>query len=106
MYRFVIFGFVAHVVMISTGAIWARDLWGSYWSWDPVETWSLLSGLLYGLWIHLRLALRWHGARMAWLAVGTLVTVLFAFWGTNLLGSTSHSLDDLTLRAAPEEGTD
>jgi ABC-type transport system involved in cytochrome c biogenesis permease subunit len=78
----------------------------SYWSWDPVETWSLLSGLLYGLWIHLRLALRWHGARMAWLAVGTLVTVLFAFWGTNLLGSTSHSLDDLTLRAAPEEGTD
>jgi cytochrome c-type biogenesis protein CcsB len=102
MYRFVIFGFVAHVVMISSGAIWARDLWGNYWSWDPVETWSLLSGLLYGLWIHLRLALRWHGARMAWLAVVTLVTVLFAFWGTNLFGGTSHSLDDLRLRAAPE----
>ena len=102
MYRFIIFGFVAHVVMISSGAIWARDLWGHYWSWDPVETWSLLSGLLYGLWIHLRLALRWHGARMAWLAVVTLVTVLFAFWGTNLFGGTSHSLDDLRLRAAPE----
>jgi cytochrome c-type biogenesis protein CcsB len=102
MYRFVIFGFIAHVVMISSGAIWARDLWGHYWSWDPVETWSLLSGLLYGLWIHLRLALRWHGARMAWLAVVTLVTVLFAFWGTNLFGGTSHSLDDLRLRAAPE----
>ena len=102
MYRFVVFGFVAHVVMISSGAIWARDLWGHYWSWDPVETWSLLSGLLYGLWIHLRLALRWHGARMAWLAVVTLVTVLFAFWGTNLFGGTSHSLDDLRLRVAPE----
>ncbi len=62
-YRFVVYGFVAHVVMIATGAVWARDLWGSYWSWDPVETWSLLSALLYGLWIHLRLALRWRGAR-------------------------------------------
>ena len=102
MYRFVVFCFVAHVVMISSGAIWARDLWGHYWSWDPVETWSLLSGLLYGLWIHLRLALRWHGARMAWLAVVTLVTVLFAFWGTNLFGGTSHSHDDLRLRVAPE----
>jgi ABC-type transport system involved in cytochrome c biogenesis permease subunit len=102
MFRFVIFGFVAHVVMITTGSIWARDLWGSYWSGDPVETWSLLSGLLYGLWIHMRLTLRWRGGRMAWLAVGTLVTVLFAFWGTNLLGGTSHSLDDLSLKV-PEE---
>jgi cytochrome c-type biogenesis protein CcsB len=105
-YRFVVYGFVAHVVMITTGAIWARDLWGSYWSWDPVETWSLLSGLLYGLWIHLRLALRWHGARMAWLAVVTLVTVLFAFWGTNLLGGTSHSLDDLSVRTPTAETSD
>ncbi len=103
MYRFVVFGFVAHVMMISSGAIWARDLWGNYWSWDPVETWSLLSGLLYGLWIHLRLALRWRGARMAWLAIGTLVTVLFAFWGTSMLGGTSHSLDDLSLKTPVEE---
>jgi cytochrome c-type biogenesis protein CcsB len=105
MFRFVIFGFIAHVVMITTGSIWARDLWGSYWSWDPVETWSLLSGLLYGLWIHLRLTLNWRGGRMAWLAIGTLVTVLFAFWGTNLLGGTSHSLDDLSLKV-PEEAQD
>jgi cytochrome c-type biogenesis protein CcsB len=102
MFRFSIFGFVAHVVMISSGSIWARDLWGAYWSWDPVETWSLLSLLLYGLWIHLRLTLRWRGRRMAWMSVGMLVTVLFAFWGTNLLGSTSHSLDDLSLKL-PEE---
>jgi cytochrome c-type biogenesis protein CcsB len=102
MFRFVIFGFVAHVVMISSGSIWARDLWGSYWSWDPVETWSLLSGLLYALWIHLRLTLRWRGHRMAWLATGALLTVLFAFWGTNLLGSTTHSLDDLKLRVPAE----
>lgn len=102
MLRFIIFGFVAHVVMIASGCIWARDLWGNYWSWDPVETWSLISGLLYGLWIHLRLTLKWRGSRMAWLAVGTLVTVLFAFWGTNLVGGTKHSLDDLKLKTPVE----
>ncbi len=104
-FRFIILGFLAHVVMIATGSIWARDLWGTYWSWDPVETWALLSGLLYGLWIHLRLTLDWRGRRMAWLSVGALVTVLIAFWGTSVMGPTSHSLDDLRLRV-PEVTTD
>lgn len=103
-FRFIILGFLAHVVMIATGSIWARDLWGTYWNWDPVEIWALVSALLYGLWIHLRLTLGWRGRRMAWLAVATLVTVLVAFWGTNLIGTTSHSLDDLRLRTPPEEG--
>jgi cytochrome c-type biogenesis protein CcsB len=104
-FRFIIFGFIAHVVMVASGSIWARDLWGSYWSWDPVETWSLLSALIYGLWIHLWLSLRWRGRRMAWLAVGSLVTVLFAFWGTTMFGTTTHSLDDLSLRV-PEAAAD
>ena len=103
MFRSIVFGFVSHVVMIATGAIWARDLWGNYWGWDPVETWSLLSGLLYGLWIHLRVGLHWRGRRMAWLAVAALPTVLFAFWGTSMFGGTSHSLDDLRLKAPGEE---
>ena len=103
MFRSIIFGFVGHVVMISTGAIWARDLWGNYWNWDPVETWSLLSALLYGLWIHLRVGLHWRGPRMAWLAVAALLTIVFAFWGTSMLGGTSHSLDDLRLKAPGEE---
>jgi len=102
-FRSIIFGFVGHVVMISTGAIWARDLWGNYWNWDPVETWSLLSVLLYGLWIHLRVGLHWRGRRMAWLSVAALLTVVFAFWGTSLFGGTSHSLDDLRLKAPGEE---
>jgi cytochrome c-type biogenesis protein CcsB len=103
LFRSIVFGFIGHVVMIASGCIWARDLWGSYWSWDPVETWSLLSGLIYGLWIHLRVGLNWRGPRMAWLSVAALVTVLLAFWGTNLLGGTSHSLDDLRLKAPGEE---
>jgi len=101
-FRFITLGFLAHVVMIASGSIWARDLWGSYWNWDPVETWSLLSGLLYGLWIHLRLTLRWRGRRMAWLAMAFLAGVLIAFWGTSLFGTTSHSLDDLRLRTSQE----
>jgi cytochrome c-type biogenesis protein CcsB len=101
-FRFITLGFLAHVVMIASGSIWARDLWGSYWNWDPVETWSLLSGLLYGLWIHLRLTLHWRGRRMAWLATVFLATVLIAFWGTSLFGTTSHSLDDLRLRTSQE----
>jgi len=103
MFRSIVFGFIGHVVMIATGAIWARDLWGNYWGWDPVETWSLLSALLYGLWIHLRVGLHWRGRRMAWLAVAALSTVLFAFWGTSMMGGTSHSLDDLRLKAPGEE---
>jgi ABC-type transport system involved in cytochrome c biogenesis permease subunit len=102
-FRSIVFGFVGHVVMIATGSIWARDLWGTYWNWDPVETWSLLSALLYGLWIHLRVGLGWRGRRMAWLAVVALLAVVFAFWGTNLMGGTSHSLDDLRLKAPGEE---
>jgi len=102
-FRAIVFGFIGHVVMIATGAIWARDLWGNYWNWDPVETWSLLSALLYGLWIHLRVGLHWRGRRMAWLSIAALLTVVFAFWGTNLFGGTSHSLDDLRLKAPGEE---
>jgi len=101
-FRSIIFGFIAHVVMIAAGCIWARDLWGTYWSWDPVETWSLLSAVLYGTWIHFQLNARWSGRRMAWLAVAALLTVVFAFWGTNLLGATKHSLDDLQLRTPTE----
>jgi len=102
-FRSIIFGFIGHVVMITTGAIWARDLWGNYWNWDPVETWSLLSVLLYGLWIHLRVGLHWRGRRMAWLAVAALLTVVVAFWGTSMFGGTSHSLDDLRLKVPGEE---
>ncbi|KKK60054.1 hypothetical protein LCGC14_3028190, partial [marine sediment metagenome] len=49
MFRFVLYGFIADAIMIVSGAIWAKDLWGNYWAWDPVEVWSLISWLLYGL---------------------------------------------------------
>jgi len=85
MFRYVVFGFITDAVMIATGAIWAKDLWGSYWSWDPVETWSLVSWLLYGLVIHLRVSLGWRGRKLAWLTIAAIIGVLVSFWGVNFI---------------------
>jgi cytochrome c-type biogenesis protein CcsB len=85
MFRSTAFGFVTDGIMIAAGSIWAKDLWGSYWSWDPVETWSLLSWLVYGLALHLRTTLGWRGRKLAWVLVLAIVTVLVSFWGVNLV---------------------
>ncbi len=85
MFRSTAFGFVMDAIMIAAGAIWAKDLWGSYWSWDPVETWSLLSWVIYGLVLHLRTTLGWRGRPIAWILVFAVVTVIVTFWGVNLV---------------------
>ena len=89
MFRATAFGFVTDAIMIAAGSIWAKDLWGSYWSWDPVETWSLVSWLVYGLALHLRTTLGWRGRRLAVVLVVAIVTVLVSFWGVNLVMSGS-----------------
>lgn len=89
-YRSVLFGFVANAVMIATGAIWANRLWGSYWSWDPVETWSLITWLAYGLYLHLRLTFGWRGRKAAWLAIVALLGVMMSFWGVQFVPTTWH----------------
>jgi cytochrome c-type biogenesis protein CcsB len=85
MFRSTVFGFITDAVMIAAGSIWAKDLWGSYWSWDPVETWSLLSWLIYGLALHLRITMGWRGRKLAWLLVIAIAGVLISFWGVNLV---------------------
>ncbi len=79
--RLILFGFFSETIMIGSGAIWAHGLWGRYWGWDPVETWSLISWLLYGLNLHLRLTYGWRGKRAAYLAVISLVSVIALFFG-------------------------
>lgn len=88
-FRYVVFGFITDTIMISAGAIWAKDLWGNYWAWDPVETWSLISWLTYGITIHLRVTFGWREKRLAWLAIGALSTVIICFFGVNLVVNTS-----------------
>ncbi len=91
MFRFVVYGFIADAIMIIAGAIWAKDLWGSYWGWDPVEVWSLISWLLYGLSIHLRVTLGWRGRKLAWFMMFLLITVIITYWGIDaVVENTRH----------------
>jgi cytochrome c-type biogenesis protein CcsB len=92
MFRATAFGFVTDGIMIAAGSIWAKNLWGSYWAWDPVETWSLLSWIVYGLALHLRTTLGWRGRPLAWLLVVAIVTVIVSFWGVNVVMSGSSHL--------------
>ncbi len=91
MFKFVVYGFIADCIMIVAGAIWAKDLWGSYWAWDPVEVWSLISWMLYGLAIHLRVTLGWKGRKLAWLMLSLLITVIITYWGIDaVVQNTRH----------------
>jgi cytochrome c-type biogenesis protein CcsB len=88
-FRYVLFGFIADTIMLAAGAIWANDLWGRYWSWDPVETWALVSWLMYGMIIHLRITFGWRESRIAWLAILALSTVIISFFGVTFVVDTS-----------------
>lgn len=78
--RLVSAGFVFHAAMLASGAIWAQQAWGSYWSWDPVETWSLISWLFYGIILHSYFSLSWRGVRMQLMTVVGFTTIVFSYW--------------------------
>jgi len=88
-FRYVVFGFITDSIMLVAGSIWAEGLWGSYWSWDPVETWSLISYLVYGVAIHLRVTMGWRDERQAWLVIAALSTVLISFFGVTFVVNSS-----------------
>lgn len=94
-FRLVAFGFIVNAAMIATGAIWAYELWGSYWRWDPVETWSLLTWLAYAFYLHAHTTLGWRGRKLAWIAFLSLFGVMMSFWGVQLLPSSYHLFRDL-----------
>ncbi len=89
-YRYTGYAFVMLGLMIASGAIWAYKAWGRYWGWDPIETWALISWLIYGLYFHLRFALGWKAKRSAWLAIFALVVVIFAFFGIPIFYDSVH----------------
>ena len=90
-YRIICLGFLLLTVVIFSGAIWAEQAWSSWWSWDPKETWALITWIFYAIYLHQRLRLKWQGKRMAWLAVIAFVLVIFTFAGVNLLLPGLHS---------------
>ncbi len=87
LYRSVILGFVFLSLGIMTGSIWAHYAWGSYWSWDPKETWSLITWIVYAVMLHARAVRGWRGRRMAWMSLIGFVSVLFTYLGVNYLDS-------------------
>lgn len=89
--RSVSFGFLFLSVGIVTGAVWANAAWGTYWSWDPKETWALITWLVYAFFLHCRQLDSWQGRRASWVAVLGFVSVLFTYFGVNYLMSGLHS---------------
>ncbi len=90
-YQMVLFGFFWLSIGIITGSVWANSAWGSYWSWDPKETWSLITWLIYAAVLHARAVRGWRGPRVAWLSVAGFCSVLFTYFGVNFLLSGLHS---------------
>jgi cytochrome c-type biogenesis protein CcsB len=84
-YRTVTFGFFLLTLGIISGSIWARQAWGSYWSWDPKETWSLITWLIYVFYLHARLVRGWRGRKSAYLAIIGFSVMLFTYWGVSFL---------------------
>jgi cytochrome c-type biogenesis protein CcsB len=85
------FGFLFLTLGILTGAVWANSAWGSYWTWDPKETWSLVTWFIYAIFLHCRFVRGWRGKPAAWIAVAGFVSVLFTYFGVNFLLSGLHS---------------
>ncbi len=84
-YQSTVLGFIFLTLGIMTGSIWAHYAWGSYWSWDPKETWSLITWLVYAIMLHSRYVRGWRGKRMAVMAIVGFVSVLITYLGVNYL---------------------
>ncbi len=84
-------GFGLLTLGIITGSVWARQAWGTYWHWDPKETWSLITWFLYAAQIHQRFTLGWRGKRAAVMSIIGFSAVIFTLWGVNYLLGGVHS---------------
>ncbi|MFZ4856633.1 MAG: c-type cytochrome biogenesis protein CcsB [Desulfuromonadaceae bacterium] len=90
-YRAIMVGFPLLTLGIITGAAWANYAWGTYWSWDPKETWSLIVWFVYAAFLHARITKGWVGKRTAWLSIIGFAATIFCYLGVNLFLSGLHS---------------
>jgi cytochrome c-type biogenesis protein CcsB len=84
-YKTIAIAFPLLTLMIAAGAYWANRTWGSYWSWDPKETWAAITWLVYAGYLHMRITRGWRGRRAAYFAIGGFAVVRFTFFGVTYL---------------------
>ncbi|HHV65464.1 MAG TPA: c-type cytochrome biogenesis protein CcsB [Peptococcaceae bacterium] len=87
----IIVGFSFLSLVLITGAIWAEEVWGKWWSWDPKETWALITWLIYAAYLHCRQRRNWKGKKASILAIVGFLVVLFTLYGVSFLMSGYHS---------------
>lgn len=90
-YGAIAFGFPFQTIMLITGAVWAEEVWGRWWGWDPKETWALITWLIYAVYLHARLTRGWSGRSTAWFAIIGFGAVLFTLVGVTWLMPGIHS---------------
>ena len=90
-YRVIGLGFPLLTIGIIAGGVWANEAWGSYWSWDPKETWAFITWLVFAAYLHARITRGWQGRKPALLAAAGFVVVWVCYLGVNLLGKGLHS---------------
>jgi len=90
-YRMIAIGWPLLTGGIITGAVWANSAWGTYWSWDPKETWSLITWFVYAIYLHARYVRGWKGTQMAVISAVGFLAVIFTYLGVNLVLSGLHS---------------
>ena len=95
MYKAIAIGFAFFTIATILGALWAAEAWGTYWQWDPKETWAFIVWLNYAAWLHIRLTKGLRGPLLAWWAVIGLLVTAFAFVGVNMFLSGLHSYGSL-----------
>jgi cytochrome c-type biogenesis protein CcsB len=90
-YRIIGLGFPFLTIGIISGAVWANEAWGSYWSWDPKETWALITWLVFAIYLHSRLLKGWQGKKAASVGSCGFFVIWICYLGVNFLGKGLHS---------------
>uniref|UniRef100_UPI00315D60D2 cytochrome c heme attachment protein n=1 Tax=Plantago rapensis TaxID=513151 RepID=UPI00315D60D2 len=96
-YRVISLGFIFLTIGILSGAVWANEAWGSYWSWDPKETWAFITWLVFAIYLHTRTNQKWKGRNSAIVASIGFFIIWICYFGVNLLGIGLHSYGSFSL---------
>ncbi len=90
-YKLVLFAFPIWTFAVISGAIWAENAWGRYWGWDPKETWSFITWIIYAAYLHSRVTVGWKGTKSAWLSIAGYAAIVFNFFIINIFITGLHS---------------